>query len=571
MDERFYGQDALFYFPLIDAGAQDFAVGFSPASASGDAKLFTDQQIFTNIAAEMVAFDSGSEEPVNGDELAGASSAETCDFMFAIVTSGTWAGTDAAGVLFVKNVSGAFQTENLNITGGTSNVMGIAEDFTASLFGEIGNGAFCLALTAAEMQCKQGEIHIIDSATKQWKDQAIQFETRGHPLALHPYDSVPSYDIPGAGTPQAVDATTVTLPATASSVDGAYVAVIMVESGKPTKMMWGSYAGSGTVFTFDPAPGVTYTTAAVVYPVAVPANATLDVPDTNPITIEGTDATDALEAAANAALVALKLDHLVAVADADDPVNDSIMAKIAADGGDWSTFDDATDSLEAIRDRGDAAWITGGGGGLTDILNIQPLVAPSIDLANTATWRLGLMLTNALDDLPSTAEITPGTISIDRKAMGGTSWSSVVSDAACSEDAGLIYFDEVFDAGSGYADGDSIRITFKSQKITVSANDYEITDATGRIFYSSIREEIGAAGIALTAITAKTNLFPDTVDGYTLTQLLAVFLSALGGEISDADTTTPQLWNPAGTQVRIDVTTDANGNRTGISFSFTGV
>ena len=56
----------------------------------------------------------------------------------------------------------------------------------------------------------------------------------------------------------------------------------------------------------------------------------------------------------------IKLDHLVAVADADDPVNDSIMAKIAASDGDWSGFDNSTDSLEAIRDRGDADWSSGG-------------------------------------------------------------------------------------------------------------------------------------------------------------------------------------------------------------------
>lgn len=51
-----------------------------------------------------------------------------------------------------------------------------------------------------------------------------------------------------------------------------------------------------------------------------------------------------------------KLDHLVAVADADDPVNDSIVAKMAASDGDWSGFDKTTDSQEATRDRGDAAW-----------------------------------------------------------------------------------------------------------------------------------------------------------------------------------------------------------------------
>jgi hypothetical protein len=106
------------------------------------------------------------------------------------------------------------------------------------------------------------------------------------------------------------------------------------------------------------------------------------------------------------------------------------------------------------------------------------------------------MLTNALDDLPSTAEITPGTISIDRKAPGDTSWTSVVSDAACSESAGMVYYDEVFDGGTGYAEGDSIRITFKSQKITVSANDYDISDSTGRIFYTEIRNSSSGASAA---------------------------------------------------------------------------
>lgn len=65
-----------------------------------------------------------------------------------------------------------------------------------------------------------------------------------------------------------------------------------------------------------------------------------------------------IQTEANDALVAQKLDHLVAVAESDDPVDDSIMAKLAASDGDWSGFDEATDSLEAIRDRGDAAWIT---------------------------------------------------------------------------------------------------------------------------------------------------------------------------------------------------------------------
>lgn len=65
------------------------------------------------------------------------------------------------------------------------------------------------------------------------------------------------------------------------------------------------------------------------------------------------------ESEVNDALVALKLDHLVAVADGDDPVDNSIVAKLAAGDGDWSGFVPADDSQEAIRDRGDAAWGTG--------------------------------------------------------------------------------------------------------------------------------------------------------------------------------------------------------------------
>lgn len=72
-----------------------------------------------------------------------------------------------------------------------------------------------------------------------------------------------------------------------------------------------------------------------------------------------------VESEVNDALVAQKLDHLVAVTDADDPVDNSIIAKLAASDGDWSGFMSGTDALEAIRDRGDLAWLTGGGGGAT--------------------------------------------------------------------------------------------------------------------------------------------------------------------------------------------------------------
>lgn len=55
-----------------------------------------------------------------------------------------------------------------------------------------------------------------------------------------------------------------------------------------------------------------------------------------------------VEAESVDALQSLKLDHLVAVADADDVADDSIMAKLAAGDGDWSSFAPSTDALQAI-------------------------------------------------------------------------------------------------------------------------------------------------------------------------------------------------------------------------------
>jgi hypothetical protein len=186
--------------------------------------------------------------------------------------------------------------------------------------------------------------------------------------------------------------------------------------------------------------------------------------------------------------------------------NSTELAEINNDEGSGAgDYSAQTDSIESLRDRGDAAWVTGGGGSISDILTIEPLIPYEVDLANTALYRLGIMLVNSLDDLPSMAEISPGTISIDRKAIGGTSWSAVITDVACSEYAGMVFYDVPFNSGAGYAEGDSLRITFKSVKITVAANDYEVIDSNGRMFYTSIRQTMRGTDNALLAANVPTN------------------------------------------------------------------
>ena len=65
-----------------------------------------------------------------------------------------------------------------------------------------------------------------------------------------------------------------------------------------------------------------------------------------------------VEAECNDAMEVLQLDHLLHVADAATTTTNSILAKMAASDGVFSGFSAASDSLEALRDQGDSAWIT---------------------------------------------------------------------------------------------------------------------------------------------------------------------------------------------------------------------
>ncbi len=186
-ERRKYNTDTLFIFPLIEDGDADFATDYTPAI--GDAKIWTDTLISTTLSAETVAFTGGGTRVmIRGDTITGATSSQTATVVAVVTTSGTWSGGDAAGFLFVKSASGAFQSENLN-TGGQANNCTIGGDLDGALQPVIiGNGLMAAAATAAEMSCEQGSIHIVDSATKAIEDQAILFTTFGNASALHAFD-----------------------------------------------------------------------------------------------------------------------------------------------------------------------------------------------------------------------------------------------------------------------------------------------------------------------------------------------------------------------------------------------
>ena len=102
-------------------------------------------------ATHMVSFSSGgTTEIVAGNIVTGATSSKTAYVVATALFNGTWAGGDASGMLYLKDPSGTFQAENLNV-GATSNLATIPGALlaTTGLAGKTALGALITAKTAA--------------------------------------------------------------------------------------------------------------------------------------------------------------------------------------------------------------------------------------------------------------------------------------------------------------------------------------------------------------------------------------------------------------------------------------
>lgn len=112
-----------------------------------------------------------------------------------------------------------------------------------------------------------------------------------------------------------------------------------------------------------------------------------------------------IQAEAEDANVAHGLDHLVSASvTGTDVADNSIVAKLASKSAtaDWDSFNNQTDSLEAIRDRGDAAWVTGGGGGggpVTASVSVPAATARAVLQGSTIGVTRGDTLRVSLTDL----------------------------------------------------------------------------------------------------------------------------------------------------------------------------
>jgi hypothetical protein len=117
------------------------------------------------------------------------------------------------------------------------------------------------------------------------------------------------------------------------------------------------------------------------------------------------------------ALQAYHLDHLIASADPGGVVaNSSFLAKLTSKSATpaFADFDNTTDSLQALRDRGDAAWITATGFSTHSAADV---------------WAAGTRTLTAATNITSTGgTITVSSGRVDVGAVGGTSLSVAVGN-----------------------------------------------------------------------------------------------------------------------------------------------
>ncbi len=213
-----------------------------------------------------------------------------------------------------------------------------------------------------------------------------------------------------------------TIPGTLSTIDG-IVDAILVDTGTTLPATLTTIDGKldtidGIVDSIlaDTATDIPLTLAAILVDTGTTLPATLgtiegkidtidgivdsilvDTGTTLPAQISGLNDLSAADvnAEVDTALTDIGLDHLVSTSVVGaDVADDSIIAQLVSTAAtaDWDTYNNGTDSLEAIRNRGDSAWITGGGG------STSPQLMQSTTIATLASQTSFTLTAGSADD-----------------------------------------------------------------------------------------------------------------------------------------------------------------------------
>lgn len=194
------------------------------------------------------------------------------------------------------------------------------------------------------------------------------------------------------------------------------------------------------------------------------------------------------------ALTDIGLDHLISVAAADVPADGSIISHLVSATEDWSTFVPSTDSLQAIRDRGDAEWATGSGGSAPTAAE----VAGAVWDEDATGHQTGGSFGQAIGDPASNTETMYEAVVTD---AAGTNLAADVIAVKATADA--IEVDttaiEVDTAELGAAVGASLSADIAAVKVDTAATLVD-TGTAGVVVASIATNAVNAAALATDAI-----------------------------------------------------------------------
>lgn len=265
------------------------------------------------------------------------------------------------------------------------------------------------------------------------------------------------------------------------------------------------------------------------------------------------------------ALVAQRLDELLnADSDLDGlapPTVGSVFHELMTKTAGSFTFDQTTDSLEAIRDRGDAAWITATGFSthsaadvwavatrvLTAGTNIQ---LPANGLANVTAWTVAITgnITGNLSG--SVGSVTGAVGSIATGGIAAASFAAGAIDAAA--------------IATNAIDADAIA----ASAVTEIQSGLSTLDAAGvrtavGLAAANLDTQLDTLPTAAEIATAVDGIVIET--GYSLGATLRIVAAATAGAETGGPGS-PVFVGLSGT-TRISGTADSSGNRSGITYT----
>jgi len=251
-------------------------------------------------------------------------------------------------------------------------------------------------------------------------------------------------------------------------------------------------------------------------------------------------------------LTDIGLDHLVnAAVTGTDVADNSIIAYMVSKSAtaDWDSFVNATDALEAIRDRGDSAWVTGSGGGGGGSAPTEAEIYTYFTASSREdAFKADVSALATAASIAALNDFNPATDTV----------ANVTTVATTTTNSDMRGTDNAFLEASAPTNFGDLAITASTGRVTVGTNadktGYSISgsittldglnDPTAAAIADAVRSEMDSSSTQLAAIVADTNeLQGDWVNGGRLDLILDSVLSLLDDARSEPGQGAPPV-NP---------------------------